>query len=265
MNSKADLNCSRGLRLAASVAALCGVLAMPATAAAGTQTFSATADARVEQAYPSSNHGRSSTLRVDGATDPGVETYLRFSVSGLTGAVQRARLRLYATSGTVVKPVAFVTSAGWTEGGITWSNRPARTVALPVSTGGVAQGTWAEFDVTPAVSSEGTFNFVLATTSKDGLNLASRESSSPRPQLVVDVAAGTLLAPTATATPTSTPTTAPTSPPSGPCAVAGVIFCDDFNGVAGSPPDPAKWEVYSGSNPSHWGVECFTNQPRNIQ
>ena len=180
---------ARRRALGAALVALCGLLSAPA--AAGAATFAPSADARVEQAHPTSNYGTSTTLRVDGGTDPAVETYLRFAVSGLTGPVQRARLRLYTTSGTVVKPVAFGSGATWTEGGLTWSNRPARTLALPTSTGAVSQGTWVEFDATPMVSGDGTYNFVLATSSTDGLNMASRESSSSssRPQLVVDVAA----------------------------------------------------------------------------
>src|SRR4051812_8552107 len=178
---------TRSRRVAAATAAvICGLVGMPAAAGAETQTFAPAADARVEQAHPSSNYGASWTLRVDGATDPAVETYLRFNVTGLTGTVQSARLRLYATSNTVDRPIAFGTSTGWTEGGITWSNRPSRTVALPVSSGTVAPGAWAQFDVTPQVTGEGTYGFMLATTSTDGLNMASRESTSPRPQLVVN-------------------------------------------------------------------------------
>lgn len=82
--------------------------------------------------------------------------------------------------------------------------------------------------------------------------------------------------PTPTPTPTSTPTPAPTDTPTAtptPTATdtptptpvpTDYLFADDFDGQAGTPPDPAKWSVYSGSNPTHWGVECFTNSPDNI-
>jgi hypothetical protein len=42
----------------------------------------------------SRNSGTSTSLRVDGASDPDVESYLRFSVAGVSGTVQSARLRV---------------------------------------------------------------------------------------------------------------------------------------------------------------------------
>jgi beta-glucanase (GH16 family) len=68
----------------------------------------------------------------------------------------------------------------------------------------------------------------------------------------------------AVATPTPTPTPTP-SPTPGPEPGTTVKFFDGFDGPAGSLPDPAKWAVYSGTNPSHWGSECMTNRPSNIQ
>jgi beta-glucanase (GH16 family) len=42
---------------------------------------------------------------------------------------------------------------------------------------------------------------------------------------------------------------------------AEVVFFDGFAGPAGSPPDPARWEVHGGAS---WGVECFTDRPENV-
>jgi hypothetical protein len=63
-------------------------------AAAAPLALSPVADARVQEANPTTNYGADPELRVDGATDPDVESYLRFEVSGLTTPVQRATLRL---------------------------------------------------------------------------------------------------------------------------------------------------------------------------
>jgi hypothetical protein len=54
----------------------------------------------------------------------------------------------------------------------------------------VATNTWVEYDVTAAVSGNGTVSFVLATTSSDGLDVRSREYNTiaQRPQLVVTFA-----------------------------------------------------------------------------
>lgn len=154
-----------------------------------TGTFTAAADARVEEAHSTTNYGRSSSLRVDGGGSPDVESYLRFVVSGASGTVQRATMRLYVSSGTAVRPAVHSTSSSWVEsgtGGITWRTRPGRTSAnLDPRVGKVSSGTWLEYDVTAAVNGNGGVSFVLATTSSDGMTTYSRERSSKRPQLVV--------------------------------------------------------------------------------
>jgi hypothetical protein len=143
------------------------------------------ADAMVREGSPSSNYGGNAALRIDAGTDPDVESYLRFSVSGLSGGpVQSARLRLWATSATTNGPAAYSTTNGWTEGGITWSARPARTSSATDDKGSVPGGAWVEFDVTSLVTGEGTFSFVLAGTSTDGLDLSSKEGANA-PELVV--------------------------------------------------------------------------------
>jgi hypothetical protein len=143
------------------------------------------ADAMVREGSPSSNYGGNAALRIDAGTDPDVESYLRFSVSGLSGGpVQSARLRLWTTSATTNGPAAYSTTNGWTEGGITWSARPARTSSATDDKGSVPGGAWVEFDVTSLVTGEGTFSFVLAGTSTDGLDLSSKEGANA-PELVV--------------------------------------------------------------------------------
>ncbi|HEV3407618.1 MAG TPA: DNRLRE domain-containing protein, partial [Gaiellaceae bacterium] len=89
--------------------------------------FSPEADARVHESSPTSNYGTSSQLRADGGSDSDVESYIRFSVTGLS-SVQSVVLRLYATSGTSDAPAVYTSAGSWSETGITWSNRPARTV-----------------------------------------------------------------------------------------------------------------------------------------
>jgi hypothetical protein len=147
-------------------------------------SFAPVADARVEKARPATNYGRSSTLKVAN----GVETYLRFDVGGLTGPVQKAVLRLFVANGTNDGPAVYGTGNSWTESGpgsITWKNRPAPTGSAVDDKGRLAQGRWVEYDVTSLVSGNGTFSFVLATKSQDGLSAYSREKSTKRPELVV--------------------------------------------------------------------------------
>jgi glucose/arabinose dehydrogenase/chitodextrinase len=160
----------------------------PASPATTTLTFTAVADARVQEANTSTNYGTSNYVRTDGASNPDVEAYLRFQLAGIAGQVTNARLRLYDTNNaTVDGPAAYGTSSSWTETGISWSNRPARTSGPHDDKGAIGAGTIAEWNVTPLVTANGAVSFALATTSNDGANFASREdsTSSRRPQLVV--------------------------------------------------------------------------------
>jgi hypothetical protein len=74
--------------------------------------FPADADTRVHEVSPTTNFGSRVVLRVDGATDPDIESYLRFTVSGLAGSVQRATLRLHAVTLRLTE-AGFRTTNGW--------------------------------------------------------------------------------------------------------------------------------------------------------
>jgi len=150
-----------------------------------TLTFAPSADARVEAALPTTNFGGSGWLGAD--LSPRMESYLRFSVSGLTGPVSSAKLRLYATDGSSDGPRVYRSAGGWTEGGLTWNTRPALGSGALDDKGSISTGTWVEFDVTSAVSGNGELNLALIATSSDGADFSSRESgaASQRPQLVV--------------------------------------------------------------------------------
>jgi chitodextrinase len=157
----------------------------PGAGGGTTLTFAPLADARVEEANPGTNFGTSTNIRTDGGSDPDVETYLTFSVTGVSGPVQGAKLRLYAGSGTADGPAVYTTAPTWSETGITWATRPPRTSAAQDDKTAIAASSWAEWDVTPFVGGNGTFSFNLATTSSDGIDFRSRESTSLRPELVL--------------------------------------------------------------------------------
>jgi chitodextrinase len=163
--------------------------------------FPAQADVRVEEANPGSNYG-TSNLRADGGSGSDVESYLRFAVSGVSGTIEAARLRVYAYTNTADGPAVYSTVNGWSETGISWSNRPPRTSNATDDKGAIATGTWVEYDVRPFVAGNGTYDFVIATSSSDGVDFRSREYSdgSRRPELVLSVSSaggGDTQAPTA--------------------------------------------------------------------
>jgi acid phosphatase type 7 len=155
---------------------------------ATTRTFAAEADARVQESAPLTNYG-TSYLRADGGSDLDVESYLRFAVSDLAGSVTSAKLRLYAYTGTGNGPAAYSTGNTWSETGLTWSNRPARTSGPTDDKGAIAATSWVEYDVTSFVSGNGTYSFALATSSSDGIDFYQREAASLQPELVVTATA----------------------------------------------------------------------------
>jgi len=134
---------------------------------------------------PDTNRGTSTTIAVDGS--PVSEGFLRFIVGGVTGTVLDARLRLYATDGTLDGPSVYTAGNTWTETGITWNNRPARTSVALDDQASISANTAFEYNVTPAVSGNGTYTFEVAATSDDGVVFNTREAGANKPQLVLTV------------------------------------------------------------------------------
>ena len=146
----------------------------------------AVADARVLEASPTTNYGSLSRLDVD---NPGEQSHLRFNVSGVSGAVQRATLRLFVRNGSSNGPSLYRTDAAWTEPAITWNNRPPATSGAIANVGTATAGTWSEYDLTGQVTGNGTHDFVLLPDSTDGIQYDSREGASA-PQLVLEIGDG---------------------------------------------------------------------------
>jgi hypothetical protein len=186
-------------------------------------TFIAEADARVKQSSPSTNYGNATTLQVDDTSDPDLESYILFTVAGVAGPIQSARVRLYATTnGTKNGPAIYATDPSWNEKDITWNQRPARTSSAVDNKDNIDPNSWVEYDVTSLVTGDGTFSFVLAGDSNDAVAFSSRQGVQP-PQLVVTLSDNV----TATATPTITPTA-----PEGSVTFVGagdISSCDNNN------------------------------------
>jgi PKD repeat protein len=146
-------------------------------------SFQAVADAKTSSANPSVNYGSAPDLRVRGGTSSW-RSFLRFDVAGLAKPVVRAKLRLYVDDPSDEGGAVSAVSSSWSEGAITWSTAPPLGATL-ASLGAVAAGTWVEFDVTPAVTGNGTYAFGLGKSSSDSAYYGSRESAHP-PELVIE-------------------------------------------------------------------------------
>jgi len=173
---------STSLRVLAS-AIVASVFAIIAPAAhAGTSTFRATADAHVENDQPSTNFGTATRMLTD--ADPQSNMLVRFSVSGISGSVTSAHLRLFANNPSDDGPSVYRSTGAWTESGVTWSNRPQPSGAALGDLGVIPQDAWVDYDVTAAVTTNGTYEFILVNSATDGSTYHSREGTYA-PELVV--------------------------------------------------------------------------------
>jgi photosystem II stability/assembly factor-like uncharacterized protein len=159
-----------------------------------TLTFTPPHDAYVRSSSPSSNFGSAGELRVR-SSGPTMRSYLKFNVTGVTGAVQSATLRLRVQDGGSNGGSVFKVSnnfAGssnpWTESGLRWTNAPPIGGGALDAAGSVSAGTWVELDVTSAVTGNGTVSFAVSGGSSNTVDYSSSEGGNP-PQLVV-VASG---------------------------------------------------------------------------
>jgi len=180
-------------------------------------TFSPTDDSWVRSTSPSSNYGSQDTVRVRLTASETINTYLKFNLSGITGPVQGAKLRLFVADDSpsggsiyLVSNNLAGSSTPWTESTIRWNNAPPVS-GTPLDTAGTATtGTWVEFDVSAAITGNGIYSFAIANGSTNSVLYNSKEAASNRPELVIQVGGGGST-PTATTTATATATQTPTA------------------------------------------------------
>ncbi len=194
--------------------------------------LAAVADAQVQADVPGSNFGTAKSLRVDGS--PVTRSFLRFDVTGLTGAITKATLRVWrlntaSHSGFAVHAVANTT---WGETAVTWNSQPAFTATATATTGPVAAGpSYVDLDVTTLVTGQGLRSLMLDTASSTSISIDSREGSH-KPTLLLQTLADRT-APTVPAGLTAVATSATS---------ATVSWAASFDAVG-----VAVYEVYRGA------------------
>ncbi len=127
------------------------------TCTAAPTTLTSSADTMVSEAYSSSNFGTTAmggTYALDGSD---TRTLINFSLPTAPSGcgLDTATLRLYnntiPSSPRTIQ--AYQNSASWTEGGATWSNKPATTGSAATDVTGTSAA-WLEFGVTAIVTSQ---------------------------------------------------------------------------------------------------------------
>ena len=148
-----------------------------------TFTFTAAADATIQQSKPTTTGGTTSPLIVDNS--PVDDALLKFTVatSGCD-TLTSAKLTLTNNADGSSKGGDFYTSGTFTESTATWNSAPTRGTLLN-SLGAVASNATATVDLTPGVPLNGEADFRIGTTSSDGVHYYSREGTGAKPTLTV--------------------------------------------------------------------------------
>lgn len=161
-----------------------------------TKNLQPLADAHVKSDSVTVNFGTAIQLEVqtNNVTGPTRDTYFKFNLSGITN-ISNAKIRVFASvsaagngSGTYFS----VADTNWTETGITWSNKPARSNVLghirPTST----TAAWITNDITSFVQGEkaaGREFISIVNHSQTNttffIRINSRETNANRPELVI--------------------------------------------------------------------------------
>jgi hypothetical protein len=143
-----------------------------------------TKDSYVRSAYPTENNGSALALRSYTANGKETRSYLSFTVSGLSGTVSSATLRLFVKNESPAGGALYaVPDSSWSESALTWNTRPALG-SLIMNIGAATLSTWVELDVASVVTGNGTYSFAIAGVSSDVVYYSSREGTN-LPQLVV--------------------------------------------------------------------------------
>ena len=140
------------------------------------------ADSYVDSSSPTTNYGTSTSLRFDGS--PIVQSYLMFDLTGISGTITKATLRVYANTASSAGYTVGATGSTWTETGLNAGNAPAVGASVGGS-GAIAAGSWTTVDVTVLVVS-GKLSVVMSGINSTAVRLSSRESGATAPQLVLD-------------------------------------------------------------------------------
>lgn len=146
------------------------------------------ADAYVRSNAPNANFGSATDVRADTSDDNGVlHGYMKFDV-GAVGQIARARVRVYVSNGSE-KPVRVITAsfADWAEGRVTWTNRPTADGPTVATIGPSDASSAIDLDVTSRVHENSVLNLAFIPTSSDGFAFRSKEASSRRPSLILEL------------------------------------------------------------------------------
>jgi arylsulfatase A-like enzyme len=151
------------------------VIPPPPPLAGVTNIFNATDDTFAKQASPT-NHFANATrleLRKAGASSFARVAYLKFSVSGISGPVNSAKLFVHSNNETNTVNALAVADTSWAASSLTWSNRPPTGAVIGAGTG--VSNAWFFINVTSHITTNGTYAIALDEQGNSYQDLDSSE------------------------------------------------------------------------------------------
>jgi hypothetical protein len=156
-------------------------------------------DTYVRSSKPKEENGSAGSLQISTSTAVR-NAYLKFEVSGVEGAIQNAKVRLFATDGSDQAGSIYSVSNNfegttnpWTEKDLNGNNAPAISGSPLSVPGAVIDDEIVEFDVSGVVSGNGPYSFAIADGILDRVKYRSKEKNRDLiPELVIETIATVL-------------------------------------------------------------------------
>jgi hypothetical protein len=149
------------------------------------------ADVMVREDDPDQNFGERSPFWLDDKTAK--RTFIRVRMRGIgTQQILGARLQLQVADAVNAESdsggrIHAITHCGWDELAVTWNTQPAIDGTVLDAVGAVQRAEVVIFDVTQAITGDGTYCFALDSLSSNGVQFNSREAIAGRPTVEIVV------------------------------------------------------------------------------
>ena len=137
-------------------------------------TFNPIDDSYVRSSKPTDNYGANDELTVRKTSSADQIAYLKFTVAGIVGSVESAILRLNVTDASEEGGEIYSVSNNyqgtndpWDEDGLLWGNAPTLTGSSLDALGKISLNKIVEFDVSAAISADGTYSFAVKNNTSD--------------------------------------------------------------------------------------------------
>ena len=172
--------------LALSAAIVFALSSSVGSGGAATLTFAPTDDTYASFTDSTTAQGSRPYIKVraDSSGSP-KRGFLKFAVSGLSGPVTSATLRVYSNWNSASGIQVRSADTAWSEQTLTWVNAPAYSPTVTAASTSYPANVWISLNVTPLVTGNGTYSFALTTPSGETM-LASKEGgTATAPQLLI--------------------------------------------------------------------------------